>query len=136
MDSTEIRDRLKMGSKNIDLLKQDVGSIVGMLRVALLRQRHGFPPPLKAVFDSLRCRWEIFPDRSQGVHIACFVYVKGTRATTCGFSTFQKTLDTTENIQSVFEGLTVLIDGIRKEFPDAEQEWQYILGASYAYDWK
>jgi len=132
MDSKEVVDRLLRGSANIDRMRKEIDSVIGMLQASLSRCVMG--DRINEAYESPLSKWKIWntPHISKP-YFECSVKI-GTNYY-FGFSTDDtESQNSAYNVESVYKALPELIEGIRKRFPKIEELWQYVLNAADVYE--
>jgi hypothetical protein len=135
MDGKEILACLIRGSANIDQMRKEINLVTGILRSFVYSViPHAFRTErdfTKKTYETSLCRWKVFAHKEE-FHFECDL--RCSHGWQLEFSTLSHGLRNSDCIKKVYEGLPVLIEGLRKTFPNIEGCWQYILDASLAYE--
>jgi hypothetical protein len=138
MDAKEIRDRIVIGSRNIDQMKADLRILIGNLRTLLIMGNPVCPRAFRQDFEIsvgvITCEWMIYRrDSDDRPHFSCTLrYASGSEHV---YSTQNKNDNIPgDYVQILYESTPGLIRGLYKEFPGISERWTHLIDASRVFE--
>lgn len=126
MEGKELVEKLLRGSENIDRMRKEIKSVVLMV-LGFVKNNWS----TGETYVSGGCKWIVGRDCDNAMQIECWVdphpSFVGPAYTTSGNLPILL-----RNVQAVYGGLPVLIEGIAKTFPALKKLWQPLLDAADA----
>jgi hypothetical protein len=120
------------GSRNIDLMREQIPEFIRMVMGYVHSYNcHRFDgqPKFTFEFKSESCVWKVTQDVSTASYrVEC--WAKESFGESLIFATNNQVPLKSGNVLRVYRDLQVLLEGLSKEFPKLESDWQYLIDAS------